>query len=99
MNIEDWILDALIPTMVGVMSGVIGWIAGSRQRNAEVENTELQNVKDTLDIYTKMIEDLKTHQNYLETKIDNLISANKSLKSKLSAARERLDLLEKNLKK
>lgn len=95
MDVQDWILSVMMP----MVSGFTGWLVGRRKREVEIEGEELRNVKDTLEIYMKMIEDLKTHQRYLEERLNELMSENSSLKEKLLSAKERIDSLEKAMKK
>lgn len=84
---------------VPMISALTGWLVGRRKREVEIEGEELRNVKDTLEIYIKMIEDLKTHQRYLEERLNELMIENSSLKEKLVIAKERMDSLEKSIKK
>lgn len=95
MELETWIVDVAVPSV----SGIAGWLLGKRKRNVEIESEELRNVKDTLDIYMKMIEDLKTHQQYLDNRLSELMTENAALTERLLAAKERIDTLEANFKK
>ncbi len=95
MDVENIVTNVLVPTV----SGIAGWLFGKRKRNVEIESEELRNVKDTLEIYIKMIEDLKVHQKYLEERLNELMIENKSLTSQLVVAKERIGVLEQNLKK
>ena len=47
----------------------------------------------------KMIEDLKTHQQYLDKRLSELMTENAALTERLLAAKERIDTLEANFKK
>jgi mevalonate kinase len=94
MELENWITNVVVPSV----SGIAGWLVGKRKRNVEIESEELRNVKDTLDIYMKMIEDLKTHQQYLDKRLGELMTENANLTERLLIAKERIDALEVNLK-
>ena len=79
------------------LTGIAGWFVGKRRSNAETDNQVLRNLELSVNIYVKIIEDLKSeiHElnikvNDLEKRVDSLMKENRELKTKTKLKRETL---------
>ena len=77
------------------LTGIAGWFVGRRRSNAETDNQVLRNLELSVNIYVKIIEDLKSeiHElnikvNDLEKRVDSLMKENRELKTKTKLKRE-----------
>ena len=77
------------------LTGIAGWFVGKRRSNAETDNQVLRNLELSVNIYVKIIEDLKSeiHElnikvNDLEKRVDSLMKENRELKTKTKLKRE-----------
>lgn len=101
MELINTILTYLSP----IVTAIVGWALGRRQKIAEAESSELANVKSALDIYNSMLADLKERMDALTRKCDSLAMENDQLRQQLISAqqdnarlRARMALLEAQLK-
>lgn len=70
-----------------VLTGIAGWFVGKRKQTAETDNQVLKNLELSINIYVKIIDDLKgeIHQlnikvQDLEKKVEELMKENRKLK-------------------
>ena len=74
-----------------VLTGVAGFFVGKRRSDAETDNQVLKNLELSVNIYTKIIDDLKSEIHELNVKVqdlqkmvDELMLENRKLKNKNS---------------
>jgi hypothetical protein len=79
------------------LTGIAGWFVGKRRSNAETDNQVLRNLELSVNIYVKIIEDLKLEIHELnikvqdlEKRVDALMKENRELKTKTKLKRETL---------
>ena len=79
------------------LTGIAGWFVGRRRSNAETDNQVLRNLELSVNIYVKIIEDLKSEIHELnikvqdlEKRVDALMKENRELKTKTKLKRETL---------
>jgi peptidoglycan hydrolase CwlO-like protein len=84
---KEQLLIVIIPSIV---TAAIGWFVGKRKQQAETDNQVLQNLEISVNLYKKIIDDLKNeiHQlnnkiDELELKVEQLLDENRKLKNKL----------------
>ena len=77
----------LILIISNVLTGIAGWFVGKRKQTAETDNQVLRNLELSVNIYVKIIEDLKTEIHELnikvqdlEKRVDELMKENRKLK-------------------
>ncbi len=77
------------------LTGIAGWFVGKRRSNAETDNQVLRNLELSVNIYVKIIEDLKSEIHELnikvqdlEKRVDALMKENRELKTKTKLKRE-----------
>ena len=73
------------------LTGIAGWFVGKRRSDAETDNAVLRNLELSINIYVKIIEDLKEEIHSLnlkvqdlEKKVEDLMMENRKLKRKNS---------------
>ena len=83
--------DTIILLISNVLTGVAGFFAGKRRSDAETDNQVLRNLELSVNIYTKIIDDLKIEIHELNNKVqdlqkmvDELMLENRKLKNKNS---------------
>ncbi len=62
-------IEQIVLTVVTTM---IGYFAGRRKTNADTDNQVLKNLELSVNIYTKIIDDLKTEIHELNIKVQDL---------------------------
>jgi peptidoglycan hydrolase CwlO-like protein len=77
------------------LTGIAAWFVGRRRSNAETDNQVLRNLELSVNIYVKIIEDLKSEIHELnikvqdlEKRVDALMKENRELKTKTKLKRE-----------
>ena len=55
-----------------ILTGIAAWFVGKRKVNAETDNMVLRNLELSVNIYVKIIQDLKEEIHELHNKIDDL---------------------------
>ena len=77
----------LLLVISNVLTGIAAFFVGKRRSDAETDNQVLRNLELSVNIYVKIIEDLKTEIQSLnlkvqdlETKVENLMNENRKLK-------------------
>ena len=82
--------------LISAVSGIVSFFVGQNRTRKEVEGLSLQNVEKSLDIYNRIIEDLKNQidelllkVDCLEDKIDELKAENQQLKEMLESRNPR----------
>ena len=72
-----------------IVTTLIGYFAGRRKTNADTDNQVLKNLELSVNIYTKIIDDLKSEIHELNNKVqdlqkmvDELMVENRKLKNK-----------------
>lgn len=85
----------------GVITYVLGWMAGRKKNKADLEGVRLKNLESAIEIYEKVHEELKEQLENLSNKcsklslqIDQLQNENKSLKQEIHSLNKKLN--EKN---
>ena len=75
--------------VITVVTTLIGYFAGRRKTNADTDNQVLKNLELSVNIYTKIIDDLKSEIHELNNKVqdlqkmvDELMVENRKLKNK-----------------
>ncbi len=70
-----------------VLTGIAGWFVGRKRQQADTDNQVLRNLELSINIYVKIIEDLKKEihdlhlkVNDLEKMVEKLMDENKKLK-------------------
>jgi hypothetical protein len=81
--------DTIILLISNVLTGAAGFFAGKRRSDAETDNQVLRNLELSVNIYTKIIDDLKEEIHELNVKVqdlqkmvDELMVENRKLKNK-----------------
>lgn len=79
--------DTIILLISNVLTGVAGFFAGKRRSDAETDNQVLRNLELSVNLYKRIIDDLKQEIHdlnlqvqKLETKVEDLMQENKKLK-------------------
>jgi peptidoglycan hydrolase CwlO-like protein len=74
-----------------IITGIAGWFVGKRRSDAETDNAVLRNLELSINIYVKIIDDLKVEIQSLnlkvqdlEKKVETLYEENRKLKKKNS---------------
>jgi peptidoglycan hydrolase CwlO-like protein len=80
--------DIIASSMVSIITGIIGFIAGKKRSDKEIEQLSLTNVEKALSIYKEMLDDMK--QRY-DLEID-------TLKNKLNEYQTHIESLESKIK-
>lgn len=62
----------LILIISNILTGIAAWFVGKRKVNAETDNMVLRNLELSVNIYVKIINDLKEEIHELHNKIDDL---------------------------
>lgn len=77
----------LILIISNLLTGVAGWFVGKRKQTAETDNQVLRNLELAVNVYVKIIEDLKAEIHELnikvqdlEKRVDELMAENRKLK-------------------
>jgi hypothetical protein len=77
----------LLLIISNALTGIAGWFVGRRRQQADTDNQVLRNLELSINIYVKIIEDLKKeiHElnlkvNDLEKMVEKLMDENKKLK-------------------
>jgi hypothetical protein len=77
----------LLLVISNALTGIAAFFVGKRRSDAETDNQVLRNLELSVNIYVKIIEDLKTEIQSLnlkvqdlETKVENLMNENRKLK-------------------
>ena len=77
----------LILIISNILTGVAGWFVGKRKQTAETDNQVLRNLELAVNVYVKIIEDLKAEIHELnikvqdlERRVDELMAENRKLK-------------------
>ena len=77
----------LILIISNLLTGVAGWFVGKRKQTAETDNQVLRNLELAVNVYVKIIEDLKAEIHELnikvqdlERRVDELMAENRKLK-------------------
>lgn len=72
-----------------ILTGIAGWFVGKRKVTAETDNQVLRNLELSVNIYVKIIEDLKKEIHELnnkvqdlEKKVEELMAENRKLRKK-----------------
>lgn len=76
---STWIA-ALAGTFTTVVSGISSWILAKRKYNAEVDNTLIQNMKESLDFYKALADDNKA-------RLDEVLQENADLRAEVGELR------------
>ena len=79
--------DTIILLISNVLTGVAGFFAGKRRTDAETDNQVLRNLELSVNLYKRIIDDLKQEIHdlniqvqKLETKVEDLMAENRKLK-------------------
>lgn len=79
----------LILIASNILTGVAGWFVGRKRQQADTDNQVLRNLELSINIYVKIIEDLKKEIHELnskvqdlEKKVESLMAENRHLKKK-----------------
>ena len=82
--------NTVVTFLMSTITGIVTFIIGQKRARKEVEGLALNNIERSLDIYNKIIDDLRGQVsdlldkvNELETKIDQLKEENQILKDML----------------
>jgi LPXTG-motif cell wall-anchored protein len=77
----------LILIISNVLTGIAAWFVGKRKQTAETDNQVLRNLELSVNIYVKIIDDLKSEIHELnikvqdlEKRVDELMKENRKLK-------------------
>lgn len=62
----------LILIVSNILTGIAGWFVGRRKVTAETDNQVLRNLELSVNIYVKIIEDLKKEIHELNNKVQDL---------------------------
>lgn len=62
----------LILIVSNILTGIAAWFVGRRKQTAETDNQVLRNLELSVNIYVKIIEDLKTEIHELNIKVQDL---------------------------
>jgi len=62
----------LLLIISNILTGFAGWFAGRRKVTVETDNMVLRNLELSINIYVKIIEDLKQEIHELNNKVDDL---------------------------
>jgi len=62
----------LLLIISNALTGIAAWFVGKRKQQADTDNQVLRNLELSINIYVKIIEDLKKEIHDLNTKIDDL---------------------------
>jgi peptidoglycan hydrolase CwlO-like protein len=72
-----------------IITGIAGWFVGRKRQQADTDNQVLRNLELSVNIYVKIIEDLKQEIHELnnkvqdlEKKVNDLMAENRKLKKK-----------------
>jgi len=87
MNLE---LIAGVITSIG--TGLIGFFAGKKRNDAEVDNISIQNVEKALSIYQDMLNDMKTRY---DLEIESLKAKLKDYQLQIANLENQIKLLKK----
>ena len=82
--------------IISTITGIVTWVLGQRKARKEVEGMALNNIERSLDIYNKIIDDLKGQVTILLDKVDDLEKKIDELKKENNILKE---MLEKHDKK
>ena len=80
--------DIIGSSMVSVITGIIGFFAGKKRSDKEIEKLSLANVEQALSIYKEMLDDMKVRY---DAEIE-------SLKKKLNEYQRHIETLENKIK-
>jgi peptidoglycan hydrolase CwlO-like protein len=64
--------DTIILLISNALTGAAGFFAGKRRSDAETDNQVLRNLELSVNIYTKIIDDLKIEIHELNNKVQDL---------------------------
>ena len=64
--------DTLLLIISNALTGIAAWFVGKRKQQADTDNQVLRNLELSINIYVKIIDDLKREIHDLNTKIDDL---------------------------
>ena len=81
--------DTIILLISNTLTGIAAFLVSRRKRETELENTILDNLTKSINVYQTIIEDLKEEiaelnlkVNKLQEKVESLMDENKRLRSK-----------------
>lgn len=84
--------------IISTITGIVTWILGQRKARKEVEGMALNNIERSLDIYNKIIDDLKGQVTTLLDKVDELEKKIDELKKENTILKEMLEKQDKRKK-
>lgn len=83
-----------------VITYILGWLGGRKESDAELEHTRLKNIKDSIDIYNRIHQDMREQMDEVSTRciklstdIDIFRKENKRLENNISVLSSEIDLL------
>ena len=81
--------NELFVILTNIATGIAGWFVGRRRQQADTDNAILDNLSKSIGVYQTIIQDLKKEIHelnlkvvQLESKVNDLMTENKKLKSK-----------------
>lgn len=87
------ILSIIAIPLSGIITYVLGLLAGKRKERASQAALELNNYQQVVDFYKNTFEDLNKEIKQLHTEIAQLREENKSLRAEVHALNEKLQFL------
>ena len=80
------IIIALAGAFTTIVSGLVSWFSAKRKYNAEVDNSLIENMKQSLEFYQSLADDNKI-------RLETALNENAALRQEVSELRRQLDSL------
>jgi len=87
------ILGYILPP---IATGLIAFFTGRKMQKTQIEGNELSNVRDSIEIYRDIIEDLKRQMDEMKKSIFEIDEDNKRLHKEIETLKQENERLRKN---
>lgn len=91
-------MDTAFTVLISSITGLVTFFVGHRRAKKEVEGMALDNISKSLDIYNRIVENLKGEIEQLTNKVQELETKIDSLKEENSLLKDQLKDMLKNKK-
>jgi len=88
--------EIVIPSVTGVITAFIGWVAGKRKEDAELKASDLDNVDKAVQIWQDLAEKMSNKVDALSSQVEALQKENLELRNIIADLKQKLDKFDEN---
>lgn len=85
--------DIILNGIVAIITAIVSWLLARKKYTAEVDNSIISNMKESLEFYKVLSDDNKKRLDDSQKKLDEVIKENSDLKSELTALKIQIGML------